>query len=56
MTDASIGYMPGQCYGPYDRGTSLDVWLKPLKAPNGSDSLGLVWPGACVLIYNFSLF
>jgi len=42
MTDPAIGYLPGQGYGPYDRGTQLDLWL---KTPNGSASLGVVWPG-----------
>jgi alpha-glucosidase (family GH31 glycosyl hydrolase) len=42
MTDPAIAYLPGQDYGPYNRGTQLDVWL---KAPNGSASLGVVWPG-----------
>lgn len=43
MTDPAIGYLPGQGYEPYDRGTQLDVWV---KTPNGSASLGVVWPGA----------
>ena len=42
MTDPAIGYLPGQGYEPYDRGTQLDVWV---KTPNGSASLGVVWPG-----------
>ncbi|KAF8267580.1 alpha-glucosidase [Lactarius quietus] len=45
MTDPAIGYLPGQGYGTYDRGTELDVWL---KAANGSSSLGVVWPGVTV--------
>ncbi|KAI0062102.1 alpha-glucosidase [Artomyces pyxidatus] len=45
MTDPAVAYLPGQGYGPYDRGTALDVWI---KAPNGSASLGLVWPGVTV--------
>ncbi|KAI0255275.1 alpha-glucosidase [Lactifluus subvellereus] len=45
MTDPAVAYLPGQDYGPYDRGTQLDVWL---KAPNGSASLGVVWPGVTV--------
>ncbi|KAI0046949.1 glycoside hydrolase family 31 protein [Auriscalpium vulgare] len=45
MTDPAVGYLPGESYGPYDRGTALDVWT---KAPNGSASLGLVWPGVTV--------
>ena len=42
MTDPAIGYLPGQGYGTYDRGTELDVWL---KAANGGPSFGVVWPG-----------
>lgn len=42
MTDPAVGYLPGQGYGPYDRGTELDLWV---KTPNGSASLGVVWPG-----------
>lgn len=45
MTDPAVAYIPGQSYGPYDRGTVADVWL---KAQNGSDSLGVVWPGVVV--------
>ncbi|KDQ59876.1 glycoside hydrolase family 31 protein [Jaapia argillacea MUCL 33604] len=46
MTDPAVAYAPGQGYGPFDRGTALDVWL---KAPNGtSPHLGLVWPGVTV--------
>jgi alpha-glucosidase len=42
MTDPAVGYLPGQGYETYDRGTELDVWV---KTPNGSASLGVVWPG-----------
>ena len=42
MTDPAVGYLPGQGYEPYDRGTELDLWL---KTPDGSASLGVVWPG-----------
>jgi alpha-glucosidase len=42
MTDPAVAYLPGAGYGPYDRGTAADIWL---KAPNGSATLGLVWPG-----------
>ena len=42
MIDPAVAYAPGQSYTAYDRGKALDVWL---KAANGSDSLGLVWPG-----------
>ncbi|KAJ7348933.1 alpha-glucosidase [Mycena albidolilacea] len=45
MTDPAVGYLPGQNYGPYDRGTAADVWL---KNANGSSHLGLVWPGVTV--------
>lgn len=42
MTDPAVGYLPGQGYEPYDRGTELDLWV---KTANGSASLGVVWPG-----------
>ena len=42
MTDPAVGYLPGQGYEPYDRGTALDLWV---KTPDGSASLGVVWPG-----------
>lgn len=42
MTDPAVAYLPGQDYAPYNNGKALDIWL---KAANGSDSLGLVWPG-----------
>ncbi|KAJ7771443.1 alpha-glucosidase [Mycena metata] len=45
MTDPAVGYLPDQDYGPYDRGTAADVWL---KNANGSSHLGLVWPGVTV--------
>ena len=43
MTDPAVAYLPGEGYGPFDRGTEMDVWM---KAANGSSySLGAVWPG-----------
>ena len=42
MIDPAVAYAPDQGYATYDRGKALDIWL---KAANGSDSLGLVWPG-----------
>jgi alpha-glucosidase len=42
MIDPAVAYAPSQGYGAYDRGKAMDVWL---KAANGSDSLGVVWPG-----------
>ncbi|KAF4614427.1 hypothetical protein D9613_003527 [Agrocybe pediades] len=45
MTDPAVAYLPAGGYAPYDHGKALDVWL---KAPNGSESLGLVWPGVTV--------
>lgn len=47
MTDPAVGYLPGQNYGPYDRGTAADVWL---KNANGSSHLGLVWPGTSCFV------
>ncbi|KAJ7700869.1 alpha-glucosidase [Mycena rosella] len=45
MTDPAVGFLPDQNYGPYDRGTAADIWL---KNANGSQHLGLVWPGVTV--------
>lgn len=42
MTDPAVAYAPNSGYGPYDRGKELDLWI---KAANGSDFLGVVWPG-----------
>jgi hypothetical protein len=43
MTDPAIAFLPDDPdYAPYHRGEDLDVYL---KAENGSDFLGLVWPG-----------
>ena len=42
MTDPAVGYLPGQGYETYNRGTQLDLWV---KAPNGTPSFGVVWPG-----------
>ncbi|KAK0186083.1 glycoside hydrolase family 31 protein [Armillaria mellea] len=43
MTDPAVALQEG--YGPYDRGTEMDLWL---KMPNGSALLSLVWPGVTV--------
>jgi alpha-glucosidase len=45
MTDPAIAYLPGEDYGPFNRGAAADVWL---KAENGSAFLGAVWPGVTV--------
>ncbi|KDR82169.1 hypothetical protein GALMADRAFT_240702 [Galerina marginata CBS 339.88] len=45
MTDPAVAYLPDQGYAPYDNGKALDIWL---KAGNGSESLGVVWPGVTV--------
>ncbi|TBU29276.1 alpha-glucosidase [Dichomitus squalens] len=46
MTDPAVAYAPGEGYGPFDRGTTADIWL---KAANGSSPfLGAVWPGVTV--------
>jgi len=42
MTDPAVAYLPGS--GPYDRGKEAEIWL---KAENGTDFLGVVWPGKC---------
>lgn len=46
MTDPAVAYLPGEGYGPYDRGSQMDIWM---KADNGSYSLGAVWPGMFLL-------
>lgn len=42
MTDPAVAYLGGSGYEPYDRGKAKDVWL---KAENGTEFLGVVWPG-----------
>ena len=42
MTDPAVAYQPGGQYGTYNRGAEQDIYL---KEPNGSVSLGIVWPG-----------
>lgn len=51
MTDPAVPYLPGDTYGPYNRGTADDIFL---KSANGSQSLGLVWPGKFFL-YAYSV-
>ncbi|TRM57022.1 glycoside hydrolase family 31 protein [Schizophyllum amplum] len=45
MTDPAVAYAPNSSYEAYDRGVEMDVFL---KGDNGSDFLGLVWPGVTV--------
>ncbi|KAI0648521.1 alpha-glucosidase [Trametes meyenii] len=46
MTDPAVAYLPDEGYGPFNRGTEADIWL---KAENGSSPfLGAVWPGVTV--------
>ena len=54
MTDPAIGYLPQSGYEPYDRGKEFDIWI---KVENGSDFLGVVWPGKRVYLvsHNFEL-
>ena len=40
MTDPAVALAEG--YEAYDRGPEMDIWV---KHPNGSASIGLVWPG-----------
>jgi alpha-glucosidase len=47
MVDPAVAYLPDGGYGPYDRGAQLDVWL---KSANGTQSLGLVWPGTVSML------
>ena len=42
MTDPAVASLPNSGYGAYDRGKEAKVWV---KAENGSDFLGVVWPG-----------
>ena len=42
MTDPAVAYVPNADYPPYDRGKKANIWL---KAENGTDFLGVVWPG-----------
>jgi alpha-glucosidase len=44
MVDPAVGVRPGVSKA-YDRGKALDVWI---KNPNGTDHLGIVWPGVVV--------
>lgn len=44
MTDPAVAYLPDSDYGAYNRGKEAEIWL---KAENGSDFLGVVWPGKC---------
>ena len=50
MIDPAVAYAPSQGYEAYDRGKAMDVFL---KAANGSDSLGVVWPGEQVSTNKF---
>ena len=45
MTDPAVAYQPDQGYGTFDRGIDAGIFL---KEPNGSLSLGVVWPGVTV--------
>ncbi|KAG2021300.1 alpha glucosidase [Coprinopsis cinerea AmutBmut pab1-1] len=45
MTDPAVGVLPDESYPPFERGEELGVWL---KNRDGSNHLGLVWPGVTV--------
>jgi alpha-glucosidase len=45
MVDPAVAYLPEDKTSAYQRGSEMDVWL---KRPNGSDLLGVVWPGVTV--------
>ncbi|KXN82694.1 putative alpha/beta-glucosidase agdC [Leucoagaricus sp. SymC.cos] len=46
MTDPAVAFLPDdENYAPYHRGKDLNTYL---KADNGSDFIGLVWPGVTV--------
>ena len=42
MVDPAVGYSPNTGYGTLDRGLKEDVFM---KNPNGTNHLGVVWPG-----------
>ncbi|MEO0482167.1 MAG: TIM-barrel domain-containing protein [Planctomycetota bacterium] len=44
ILDAHTSRLPG--FGPYDDGTSRDIWIK--NADGVTDYVGDVWPGPCV--------
>ena len=46
MTDPAVAYAPKSNYGAYDRGKEAEIWL---KAENGTDALGVVWPGKYII-------
>lgn len=45
ITDLHIAHLPNQNYAPYDSGTAGDHFL---KNPDGSQYVGVVWPGPSV--------
>lgn len=45
MIDPAVAFQPGAGYGAFDRGVERDIFL---KNPNGSLSLGVVWPGGSI--------
>jgi len=54
MTDPAVAYLPKSNYDAYDRGKEADIWV---KAENGTDFLGVVWPGKCtkLISHNYQL-
>ena len=45
ITDLHIAHVPNQNYAPYDSGHASDQFV---KNPDGSEFVGIVWPGAAV--------
>jgi alpha-glucosidase len=45
ITDLHIAHIPNQAYAPYDSGHSGDHFI---KNPDGTEFVGVVWPGAAV--------
>ena len=45
ITDLHIAHAPGQGYAPYDSGAAGDHFV---KNPDGSEFIGVVWPGRAV--------
>ncbi len=45
ITDLHVADAPGQGYAPYDTGKAADAFV---KKPDGTDFVGIVWPGPSV--------
>ncbi|EIW82144.1 glycoside hydrolase family 31 protein [Coniophora puteana RWD-64-598 SS2] len=45
MTDPAVPYLPSSDYAPYMNGSDMGIFM---KNPNGSEAMGIVWPGVTV--------